>query len=173
MKVRGQLLKTGLLLSATLLFFASAIAEETALSVGDTAPDVLGKNRKGDEIKVSDNLGKIVVANFWDTKCKKCSSQLQLLENLQQMAGKKLIEVVSILYKQKRHVFVTAVKSFGDIQMTMAVDARGHAGKAYGVDKLPHMVIINKEGKVAYIHAGHDKKIASKLENEINTLLAQ
>ena len=173
MSVRGQLLKISLLLLAAIPVSFSALAEETVLSVGDTAHDVLGKNRKGDEIKVSDNLGKIVVANFWDTKCKKCSSQLQLLENLQQMAGKERIEVVSILYKQKRHVFVTAVKSFGDIQMTMTIDARGRAGKPYGVDKLPHMVIIDKAGKVAYIHAGHDKKIASKLENEINTLLAQ
>lgn len=45
----------------------------TALAVGSAAPEIVGKDAEGKEIKLSDFLGKVVVLDFWTKDCDSCS----------------------------------------------------------------------------------------------------
>lgn len=44
----------------------------TSLSVGSPAPDIVGKDAEGKEIKLSDFRGKVVVLDFWTKDCDSC-----------------------------------------------------------------------------------------------------
>ncbi len=44
----------------------------TALSVGSAAPEIVGKDAEGKEIKLSDFRGKVVVLDFWTKDCDSC-----------------------------------------------------------------------------------------------------
>ena len=44
---------------------ASALVDSRALPVGYVAPEIVGKDVDGKEIKLSDYRGKVVVLDFW------------------------------------------------------------------------------------------------------------
>lgn len=51
-------------------------------------------------------------------------------------------------------------------------DYNGEIGKPYGVDKgIPVMVMLHRDGTVAYIHVGYGKGALDTLLKEINGLL--
>lgn len=45
--------------------------------------------------------------------------------------------------------------------------------KAYDVQRIPHMFMLDKGGRIARIHVGYDEKALDTILKEINELLAQ
>ncbi|MFI4970616.1 MAG: TlpA disulfide reductase family protein, partial [Lysobacterales bacterium] len=83
----------GLLVALTLTTGAQA---QVRLQAGDAAPDSLGTDRDGKQVRIADYHGKVVVLTFWATWCGYCLKELPILENLQRRLGKARIEVVAI-----------------------------------------------------------------------------
>ena len=53
----------------------------------------------------------------------------------------------------------------------MALDSRQDVGRAYGVDGIPHTVIIDAEGKIAWVTTGFRPGGAEEAANKVRELL--
>lgn len=49
----------------------------------------------------------------------------------------------------------------------------GAVGKAYGATSIPRTMLIDRDGKVAYVHVGYSDDVVNDLAEELNTLLAK
>jgi hypothetical protein len=58
-----------------------------------------------------------------------------------------------------------------NFQFTMARDERQEIIDRYGARALPYMLMVSKEGRVAYLHKGYSEKLLDGFVTEINTLL--
>lgn len=54
--------------------------------------------------------------------------------------------------------------------MVITSDARGGIGKKFGVKGIPHMLIIDRRGKVAAVHVGYGEDSLPNLVEEINEI---
>ncbi|MEZ5462506.1 MAG: TlpA disulfide reductase family protein [Dokdonella sp.] len=157
-----------------IIMFAFSGTAEARLEWGDVPPDSLGVDKDKREVKISDYRGKVVVLTFWATWCGYCLKELPVLENVQRKLGPDRVAVVAINTDTDQDKYRAMRRKMKDFQLTMTVD-RGNpdVSAAYGVSGLPHMLMIDKQGKVAFTHIGYSDEMLPRIVDEINELLEE
>lgn len=150
------------------LVFASAAS--AAPDAGDMAPPQVGKNLAGEQLVLTNYLGKAVVVSFWATWCPYCLKELPVLEGIQKQAGNEHMQVIAI-NTESREVYRDAAKILRNLSLILAHDAGDKASKAYGVDGIPHMVIIGRDGRILNVYRGYDESSLSAIVADINHAL--
>ena len=151
--------------------FFTFTASAKPLQVGDIPFDILGKGADGSEIKVSDFKGKVVIVSFWASWCGPCRKELPVISGIQKKATTEKLQVISINIDDDRKIFNSLVEAFGETPMKLVYDYKKKTYKKYGVEGIPHMVIINSEGVISAIHVGYGESQLPELVEEINEVL--
>ncbi len=142
------------------------------LRIGQQIPDELGVDLNGEKVKASDHLGKLIVISFWATWCPPCRRELPIIDNLQRIVGKDKLSVFAVNFGESRRTYKKFIKQISEANLTFTHDKKGRTGKkVYGIKGIPHMVIVNHEGKIAQIHSGYGDETLNNLVDEMNTLL--
>ena len=157
------------------IMFTLVSATSAAQTVrGEPPPDALGVDKDKHEVHVSDYHGKVVVLTFWASWCGYCLKELPILESVQRKAGKDRIAVVAINTDKDRSDYLAMRRRMKGFTMTMTEDRGGDSvADRYGVTGYPHMVMIDKEGLVAFTQEGYSKESLPKIVEEINGLLEE
>ena len=151
------------------LVTAPTLAKPT-LATGDTPPPWLGLNLEGQPINTTQFAGKVLVITFWASWCGPCKRELPILEGLQ-IAGKGRIQVVAI-NTEERDQFRKVAKILSSLTLMMSHDYSHRAAEAYGVNGIPHMVMIGRDGKILSVHQGYGEGSLEGIVAEINAALA-
>jgi peroxiredoxin len=155
-----------------LLVSFTALAGATKLKVGDDPPDVFGKSSTGAVVHLGDYRGRVVVISFWATWCPPCRKEIPMLMALQKQATREKLVVLSVNWRQNYGEFRRVKRIFEEkgTDVTLISDERGRAGEAYGVNAIPHMIIVGRDGKIAAIHVGYNEEEIPALIDEINAV---
>jgi thiol-disulfide isomerase/thioredoxin len=162
------------LLATLLLAFAATVASagpHPQPRSGDVPPDALGKDREGNEQTVSQHRGKVVIVTFWASWCGPCRRELPVLGQFQRAVGKDALEVIAINVKEPRKDYLDVIRANKDLGLTWVHDSSGATSARYGVNALPNMFIIDREGKVAHVHRGYSEESLPVFIREISDLL--
>ena len=100
---------------ALFLAFASPTPAQAGLAVGQPPPDLLGKNPQGDEVRISDHGGKVVVVTFWASWCGYCLKEMPVLEGLQRAVGRERMEVVAVNLKEPPRTYRAILRQLEDV----------------------------------------------------------
>src|SRR6267154_960475 len=122
-------------------------AKPPAPRVGDAAPDLLGRDFEGKEVRLSGFRDKVVVVSFFATWCEPCRKELPMLETLQRAGASNGLQVIAIDLKEDAQIFRNLVKRNPEYQLRFVFDSRGGIATTYGVQAIPHMFLIGKDGK--------------------------
>ncbi|WP_431264569.1 TlpA family protein disulfide reductase [Roseateles chitinivorans] len=161
-------------LAGTLLAVCAMVAgavHAEGLTQGDLAPERLGRTLGGDELSLATHRGQIVVVTFWATWCPYCLKELPQLESLQNVAKGRL-RVIAV-NTEDRKVFRRVAGIMKDFKLLLVSDADKSAQKAYGVNALPHLFIIDRDGRIAAMHRGYGEDSLERILEEINAQLAK
>jgi thiol-disulfide isomerase/thioredoxin len=153
-----------------LLFMSLARAHVMA---GDTPPDFLGETRGGDAIHLSAMRGKVVVVTFWASWCPTCMKEFPNLTGIQKLVSPAQLQVVAI--NQDDHATFRKLSRYLEEKapnLVLAFDP-GPIAKAYGANAIPETLLIDRDGKVAYIHIGYSDDMLDDIASEISRLLAK
>ena len=142
-----------------------------AADVGEVPPDYLGRSSDGEEIRLSEGAGRIRIVTFWATWCSPCLKELPVLNAIQKRGGADRIEVIAINLKEPKKQFRKALRAYEDFEITFIHDRRGSVARNYGVNGIPHMVMVDVDGRVAYKHIGYNESALEGIVAEINALL--
>lgn len=147
-------------------------AAAAAPQVGDLAPDGVGLSVEGQPLTLSAHAGKVVVLSFWATWCGPCRKELPILEGIQKVAGKDRVQVIAVNVEDAA-TFRRVAKAFAALEMTLASDTREVAQRAYGVKGIPHLVIVDKAGRVVRVHRGYSEAGVDAVVADLNRVLAE
>lgn len=146
-------------------------AERPKLQVGVAAPDFLGRDTQGKQVRLSSYRDKVVIVSFFASWCEPCRKELPILENLQRAGASKGLQVIAIDLKEDTQLFRRLVKQNPTYQLRFVSDAPGGVASAYGVKAIPYMFLIGKDGKIAFVNLGYGESIVDKLIPEVNAAL--
>jgi thiol-disulfide isomerase/thioredoxin len=158
---------TGLLLLVWMLLTAPGYGS-MRLKIGDTPPVRLGRS-----VKLSDYRGKVVIISFWASWCPPCRQEMSVLANIQKAATRDKVVIFAVNWREHTETFLRIQHTLHNVDLTLLSDADGEIGEEYGVDAIPHMVIVGRDGRVAAIHVGYGEGEIPLLAKEINALWAQ
>ena len=131
--------------------------------------DLEGTTLDGKPFRLSRLRGKPVVLHYWATWCEPCKQDMKLLRRLQasyQRAGLQVVGVNVDLTKQEAQRYLQQTQ----VSWTQLFEPGGLDGsrlaKAFGVQTLPTMMLIDPQGKVVR----HNVR-AAELQTEIDRIL--
>ncbi len=156
-----------------LIVFAFSSPLKAKISVGDQLLASLGKTSDGVLVNAQDFAGKVVIISFWATWYPPCMKEIPVLSGIQKKAGIDNVQVVAVNYKESWRRFLDVSKALAGNTMLLTFDKRGRIGNKFGVDGIPHMVIVGGDGKVLNVHVGYNEKKLPVLIKEINQAIRE
>ena len=131
-------------------------------------PDFALKDIDGNETKLSDYQGKIVVLNFWAVWCTYCKLEMPDLNELNQELEKEGDAVILAVDVMETHDVVSEYLDSENINLKVLMDEDGSVAATYGIEGYPTTFILNPDGSLyGYIPGATDKKTLEMLINKI------
>lgn len=140
------------------------------LTVNDSFPDLRIKTMDGKSPSdPSEFKGKILVADFWASWCGPCKKSFPELNRFYRAYSKKGVEVVGINLDDD---VSSAQKFLHDMPaaFTLLFDKEKKIAKALGVSVMPSSYVVDKYGKIRFVHAGYSGGLFEELEREVSSL---
>ena len=163
--------RLGAMLALCLLLSAGLV--ETALigavKVGDTFPDLASFKLEG---KLPDALkGKVVMIDFWASWCGPCKQSFPAMEELHRQYNDKGLVIIAINVDENHSSMESFLKKT-PASFAVLRDAGQKLVEQAGVASMPSSFLIDREGKVRFIHTGfRGAETKKKYEEEIQLLL--
>jgi peroxiredoxin len=125
-----------------------------AAAVGDMAPDFALPATAGGNVRLSEHRGEVVVLSFWSSRCAVCARQLATLSDLQttyRSAG--LITLAVSVDDDLLRAKQFAAKH--PARFPLLLDRLKGVSRAYGIDRLPTTVLIDRRGRVRFLQTDY------------------
>jgi cytochrome c-type biogenesis protein CcmF len=120
---------------------------------GELAPSFSAVDIAGNDFRLLDYRGEVVVLNFWATWCPQCEDEIPAFETVWREVGADGVQFVGVAMNDSAAA-VSAVASEQDVSFPLIVEEEGQITSSYGVTGVPETFIIDQDGKVAFIHVG-------------------
>lgn len=141
---------------------------------GSQAPLFSLPDLEGRQHQLAALQGRVVLLEFWASWCAPCLRKMPALERLQAEQGPRGLRVLAVNVEGsaapvRRYLEGRKVQRGGSPSgLTYLLD-RGQAASRYGVRVLPHMVLVDRRGKVALVKvgAGDDAALAQAVEQAL------
>jgi len=138
------------------------------VQIGKTAPDFTLPTPDGKELALSSFKGKMLIVDFWASWCGPCRRENPNMVKIYNEFHEKGLEILSVSLDEKKEDWIKAIEKDGLVWNHVS-DLKGWSSKAakiYGVQSIPHIVIIDQNGVII-----HKDLRGEELTNKLRELL--
>lgn len=157
-------------LAAALIQVSSHAAD--TLVIGDPVPDFTLKSSQGQNLRLSEFKGNVVLINFWATWCTPCRKELPMLDELYiryQRAGFALLGINIDVDAAKPKAMIAQL----NFSFPSLFDSENKVSQLYSIDAMPTTLLLDRQGRLRYVHFGYQPGYETKYEAEIRQLLKE
>jgi len=165
MKIRNSIF--GLVIC---IFAASTLAASGM--EGQPAPDFALKSSTGENMRLSEHRGDVVMINFWATWCGPCRQEMPLLDELYTRYQRVGFNLLGVNIDDDSGRAMKMIDELG-VNFPVLFDARKEVSKLYSVEAMPVTVLVDREGNVRHVHHGYKPGYEEKYLDQIRSLLRE
>ena len=168
--------KTGLFLCLNfligLLFLTNPEQAESSKreNLNLPAPDFTLKSNNGENIRLEELAGKVILINFWASWCSPCREELPELETLYQKYKSRGFVILAISGDSKREKAEEFIRPL-NLSYPILYDDNLDINSLYRVKAMPSTYLVDRTGIIRYQHLGFKKSFINLYEAEIKELL--
>jgi peroxiredoxin len=144
----------------------------TAANQPSMAPDFTLKSHEGVNIKLSELRGQVVMVNFWASWCGPCRQEMPLLQQLYDRYQSLGFALLGVNVDEDQ---VAANKILKELPVSFPIlyDKRSKVSKAYQVKAMPSTFIVDRDGRIRYLHKGYKPGYEDEYQQQIRELLRE
>ena len=149
---------------------APARAAEKHALLGLPAPDLVARGLDGENVRISEFRGQVVVVSFWSGSCNTCRAQLEALDRIARTYGSAGLVVIGINLDDN----LARAEKFArsqDVGFQLLVSAVKTTGRDFGVDRLPMALFLDRAGVLRVAHREFKSRDEAQYVRELRTLL--
>jgi peroxiredoxin len=160
------------------LFFGLALTAVAATGLassgltGQAAPDFALKSSTGENLRLSEYRGDVVMINFWATWCGPCRQEMPLLDELYTRYQRVGFNLLGVNIDDDSGKAMAMIEELG-VNFPVLFDSRKEVSKMYQVGAMPVTVIVDRAGQVRYVHQGYKPGYENMYLDQVRTLLRE
>jgi peroxiredoxin len=118
------------------------------------APDFTLKSHSGQNLKLSEHRGEVVLINFWASWCGPCRQEMPLLSELHNKYKALGFTVLGVNVEQDSSEAKKLLKE-SPVSFPVLYDNDSVVSKQYDVVAMPSTVLVDRNGKMRFLHKGY------------------
>lgn len=171
MKMQPQPASLYLLIFCFLLLVSATPNLCAEWAVGDTIPQLSTYELFG--TLPSDLTGKVVLVDFWASWCGPCRQSFPAMAELRETYEAKGFRLVAVSVDERESAYRRFLERLAPSFETVWDQHHRLVAEA-GVATMPTSYLVDRSGKIRYIHSGfHKGETEAQLQSQIETLLAE
>lgn len=160
-----------LTLALLVTVFAATSLASSGLE-GQTAPDFALKSSTGENLRLSEYRGDVVMINFWATWCGPCRQEMPLLDELYTRYERVGFNLLGVNIDDDSRRAMQMIEELG-VNFPVLFDSRKEVSKLYEVEAMPVTVLVDREGNVRFVHHGYKPGYEDKYLDQVRSLLRE
>jgi len=143
-----------------------------AREVSGPAPDFTLQSRSGENLKLSEFRGEVVMINFWASWCGPCRQEMPLLDELYRRYHPMGFTILGINVEQERE---NALRLLEEIPVSFPIlfDSDNRVAERYALSAMPSTVMVDRDGNLRFVHLGYLPGYEDEYEAQIKQLLRE
>lgn len=118
------------------------------------AADFTLKSLAGNNVRLADLKGQVVLINFWATWCGPCRQEMPVLDRLHQRYQDTGFTVLGVNVEGVEGPARELAQKTG-VTFPVLVDEGQKISKLYDLKAMPSTVVVDRDGNVRYVHRGY------------------
>lgn len=155
-----------LLLSLCLFVFAPVYA----LEQDEPVPDFTLKSLEGENLRLEELRGQVVLINFWASWCGPCRQEMPVLQKIHERYEPLGFTVLGVNVDEDPEK-AKSIASRMTLDFPLLLDTNQDVSEQYDVNAMPFTVLVDRDGNVNYVHRGYRPGDEADYVNRLKPLL--
>jgi len=156
-------------LALTMLLSANA---QSAVTPATLAPDFTLKSNEGRNLRLSEQRGQVVLVNFWASWCGPCRQEMPHLNKLYDKYKAAGFVMLGVNIDDNIDTATAAAQKWG-VRFPVLFDADKAVSKRWDMGSMPATVLVDRDGKVRFLHRGYREGVEATYEQQIRALVKE
>jgi len=157
-------------LALALLLVGGTGTAQAAVQASAIAPDFTLRSVGGSNLRLAEQRGQVVLVNFWASWCGPCRQEMPQLDRLYQKYRSSGFVLLGVNVDDDARKAGDVAAKLG-VTFPVLLDTDKAVSKLYDLSTMPSTVIIDRDGKVRYLHRGYLAGYEDNYDKQIRELL--
>jgi len=160
---------------ATLVLAAVAGSVPTAhaaVTVQASAPDFTLRSTEGRNLRLQEQRGQVVLINFWASWCGPCKQEMPHLNRLHDKYRSAGLVMLGVNIDDDTKLGAATAVRWG-LRFPVLLDADKAVTRQYDLGAMPATVLVDRDGRVRYLHRGYREGTEETYERQIRELVKE
>lgn len=143
-----------------------------AVNMAEDAPDFTLKSLDGENLRLKEYRGQVVLINFWASWCGPCRQEMPLLDRIHQRYEDAGFAVLGVNVEGQ----VAPAQEIADktgVTFPVLVDENQKVSELYHLEAMPSSVVVDRDGVVRYVHRGYKPGDEAKYLEVVKELIRE
>ena len=151
---------------------AVSMLAQATLTPQAAAPDFTLRSADGRNLRLAEQRGQVVLVNFWASWCGPCKQEMPHLNRLFDKYRGAGFVMLGVNIDDDPATANKAVAGWG-VKFPVLLDSQKAVSKLYVLGSMPATVLIDRDGKVRFLHRGYRDGAEETYERQIRELVKE
>jgi len=136
------------------------------------APDFTLKSLSGENLKLSELRGEVVMINFWASWCGPCRQEMPLLDQLYKRYKPMGFTILGVNVEEDSQAAKKLLKDL-PVSFPILFDNRNQVSRLYKVSAMPSTFLVDRDGKLRFMHKGYQSGYEDEYQRQVRALIRE
>ena len=151
---------------------ASVGTAAAAVQTSAAAPDFTLRSVGGANLRLGEQLGQVVLVNFWATWCGPCRQEMPHLNRLYDKYRSSGFVLLGVNIDDDPRAAADLAAKLG-LRFPVLLDTDKQVSRVYDMSAMPATLLIDRDGRVRHIHRGYRDGVERTYEEQVRGLLKE